>query len=212
MYNLIIYGGTFDPVHNGHINIALKVQKKIHFDKFIFLPCRTPALKQEPLSTPEQRVKMLQIALQNLPPTFEIDLLEINRAGPSYMVDSLLHFRSQLGTTFPITLLLGMDSFIQLPYWHRWEEILKLANLCVVNRPGNILCFSEPVKTLLDSKKTEDFKLLLNHPSGAIYHFNTRDYDISSTLIRQELAQRKWVNSIPEAVMLYIKENKIYLS
>lgn len=131
--NLIIFGGTFDPPHLGHLNTALAVQKHMQFERFLFLPCKFPVLKKNTTASSEQRIQMLELMLLSYP-EFEIDLREIQRPTPSFMVDTLQSFRDDLGNEISITLLLGMDAFLQLPQWHAWEKILELCHLLVMKR------------------------------------------------------------------------------
>ena len=133
MKNLVIYGGTFDPPHLGHLNTALAIQDILHFDRLIFLPCKTPVLKQATLASSEQRVNMLKLALEGYS-NFDIDLREITRITPSFMVETLESFRQDLGDQVAITLCLGSDAFLQLPQWHSWRKILKLSNVLVIKR------------------------------------------------------------------------------
>ncbi len=176
MHNLIIYGGTFDPPHNGHLNTAINVQDHFNFDRFIFLPCKTPLLKNYAAATPAQRLAMLELALdlQNKTKHFGIDLAEIKRDTPSYMVESLHHFRQQYGERIAITLLLGADTFSQLPHWHDWQKLLTLANLLVIKRAGFSEQYSNAIKELLMRHETTDAKAITRQAHGFIYRYDAR--------------------------------------
>lgn len=214
MHNLIIYGGTFDPIHYGHINTALQVQKQFGFERFYFLPCKTPVLKAESQASADDRIHMVQLALEDMPAElhFDWDDSEIKRTTPSYMVTTLKHFREKLGTTIPITLLLGYDSFIQLPFWHQWQHLLDLCNLLVINREA----FSkhplpESLQALLKKHEHNDKNILLKQSHGVIHRFNAGNFDISSSQLRQKLAlQDDLCNNIPDNVIAYIKKHKLY--
>lgn len=214
MRNLIIFGGTFDPPHNGHINTAINVQKHFNFDRFLFLPCKTPVLKNEATATPIQRIDMLNLALAAVDKTlnFQIDLSEINRDTPSYMVDSLQHFRKQFGEQIVLTLLMGADAFSQLPYWHDWTKLLTLANILVIKRAGfDDRAHSDSIKELLIKHETQNSTAICEQSYGAIYHFDAGSFDFSSTWVRKELSKKKDLSSfIPESVMQYIKQKGLY--
>ncbi|WED44159.1 nicotinate-nucleotide adenylyltransferase [Legionella cardiaca] len=212
MRNLIIYGGTFDPIHNGHINTAINVQKKFNFDQFIFLPCKLPVLKAQAAASASQRVIMLELALKELDKKFVINLSEVNRNSPSYMVETLKQFRNELGQAISITLLIGVDAFMQLPKWYAWEQLLTLTNLLVINRAGiDTTNFPEAVIKLLSSHQTHEANAILNHSHGLIYCFNAGNFDISSTAIRKKIATGEAVSAdIPESVLKFIKSNNLY--
>lgn len=238
MKNLIIYGGTFDPPHLGHLNTALTIQDILHFNRLIFLPCKTPVLKQATLASSEQRVNMLKLALEGYS-NFEIDLREITRDTPSFMVDTLEAFRRELGGQTAITLCIGSDAFIQLPQWHCWEKILKLSNLLVIKRAPdpvkaqsydtepdqadscdqaagrqNRETFDQSMKclqNLLLTHETFDKNTLKIQPYGAIYRFDAGQYPISSSWLREELQAGHNVDAyLPPRVIQYIKSQALY--
>lgn len=214
MRNLIIYGGTFDPIHNGHVQTALKVQQHFNFDRFIFLPCKIPVLKNQALATPLQRVEMIELALAPYKDAnFQIDLSEINRESPSYMVESLLYFRKQFGLKLPITLLMGRDTFNQLPSWHKWEQLLTLANILVINRSGTDNApEKEALKILIQNHQTQDENRLMKQTCGLIYSFDAGTYDFSSSWIREQIKQQaKLYDYLAEPVIKYIQKNQLYL-
>ena len=215
MDNLLLFGGTFDPIHNGHLHTAIAVQQFFHFDQFCFLPCKNPVLnKPNQATSAKHRLKMIQIALKSQPKDFHftIDSREIMRESPSYMVTTLEDLRLEYGTAFPITLLLGHDVFCQLPQWHQWQRLMQLTNLLVINRKG----YEEreiptEVQTLLHRDETSDPKALLSIAHGLIYRFDAGAYDISSSAVRDNLANKTWPeNMLPREVEMYIAKNKLY--
>ncbi|MBA3536874.1 MAG: nicotinate-nucleotide adenylyltransferase [Tatlockia sp.] len=214
MRNLIIYGGTFDPIHNGHIKTALKVQKHFNFDCFIFLPCKIPVLKNQALATAAQRVEMLELALAPFAKkgNFKIDLSEVNRESPSYMVDSLEQFRKQLGNKTAITLLMGRDTFNQLPSWYHWLKLLTLANILVINRAGySERPDSEQLNYLIETHKTCDESALTKQSHGLIYSYDAGIYDVSSSWIRQQINKNENLQGyLADSVLDYIRQNHLY--
>ncbi|MGQ3889514.1 nicotinate-nucleotide adenylyltransferase [Legionella sp. CNM-1927-20] len=213
MSNLIIFGGTFDPIHNGHINTAINIQQYFHFERFIFLPCKVPLLKDNAQASPTQRLEMLTLALReynNSALHFEIDTREINRKTPSYMVTTLEDYRHELGNTIAISLLMGIDTFVTLPRWHQWERLLQLANILIMARPGYQLK-SQLMRELLNEKETQEAALIQTVANGLIYQFNAGAYNLSSTVIRAQIRQGNLLNAnLPTAVKQYIKKNRIY--
>lgn len=210
MKNIAIFGGTFDPVHNGHIKTSLSIQSCFNFDTYFFLPCKSPVIKAPSLATNKQRVDMLQIALQNYQ-TFKIDLREINRDSPSYMVHTLEHFRNEYKEA-SITLILGYDALISLPKWYHWKELILLANLLVINRPE----FSEKpipseITEFIKKHEKKHNNEVLTNKSGVIVFFDAGNHPISSTAIRNAIKDHHVVDEeLPKAVYQYIIEQGLY--
>lgn len=214
MANLIIYGGTFDPIHNGHLKTATNVQQHFHFDNFYFLPCKTPVLKKATQASSKHRLKMLQLAIEEQPSDlhFHLDYSEINRESPSFMVTTLTHFREKLGADFSLTLLLGYDTFCQLPLWFEWEKLLQLTNLLVITRHEfSNLQLPEVLQFKLRSNENNDKSKLLRQSHGFIHCFDAGHFDISATKIRALAAQHESLAGLlPESVMAYIKKHSLY--
>jgi nicotinate-nucleotide adenylyltransferase len=153
---------------------------------------------------------MLQLAIQNHP-DFKLDLREIKRDSPSYMVETLESFRNE-NEHAAITLIMGYDAFLSLPQWHQWEKIIALANLLIINRNQfSPYPVPESISKLLMQHKTEIKTELLTKPAGAIYLFNAGNYEISSTHIRKELKNNTPVETkLPKEVYEYIKLQALY--
>lgn len=211
MNTILIFGGSFDPPHWGHINTALAVQQVFHFQRFIFLPCKTPVLKQANIATATQRLMMLKLALTDHA-EFEIDEREINRPTPSYMVHTLESYRAELGENAAITLLLGMDAFIQLPKWYQWERLLSLAHVLTLNRAHTPASrFSLPLHNLLLTCGTGNKEDLLQQSHGKIFCYDAGNYPISSTQLRNKVHAGDSIESYaPAAVIQYIKDQALY--
>lgn len=213
MRNCLIFGGTFDPVHNGHINTVINVQDHYHFDEIIFLPCKLPLLKHKAQATAKQRVDMLQIAINHFPKyPFIIDTREIRRDSPSYMVTTLEDYRQQPKySDCAITLMIGRDTFLQLPQWHQWQKILSLTNLLVINRPG-IYHPSLTLSDLLKTHQTHQKDKLTTTTQGLIYCIDAGYYEISSTAIRQYIQHNTpCTHLLSQDVFDYIQQNKLYV-
>lgn len=211
MKHLLIYGGSFDPIHYGHLNSAVAVQRVFSFDRFIFLPCKKPVLKEPTTASSEHRAKMIELALRPYP-QFSLDLREMNRNTPSYMSETLESFRKELGESVAMTLLLGIDAFMQLPQWHCWQKILNLAHLLVIQRPQNKpQNITHELEEILLSHETHLQNDLLTIPKGKIFNFSAGSYDISSSELRQRLQTNQGANDfLPDAVHEYILSHRLY--
>ncbi|MGC1182265.1 nicotinate-nucleotide adenylyltransferase [Legionella sp.] len=210
MDSLAIFGGTFDPIHNGHLQTSLNIQTHFKFDSYVFLPCKIPITKPPPLANTQQRIKMIQLAIKDYP-SLNIDLREITRDSPSYMVETLESFRLE----FPqaaITLIMGYDSFSLLPTWYQWKKLITLGNILVINRNDFYRPqLSELLQNFLKKYQCKEKTAILKNQSGAIFFFNAGYYEISSTKIREEIKQGKEVDSkLPKAVYHYIRDEGLY--
>ncbi|HEY3487728.1 MAG TPA: nicotinate-nucleotide adenylyltransferase [Gammaproteobacteria bacterium] len=204
-----ILGGTFDPVHYGHLKPAHEIYQRLHLDDLRLVPCSNPVHREAPSASAEQRLRMLQLALQEYP-QFTVDDREIRRRGRSYTVDTL----SELRQEFPdavLCLLLGLDALEGFKQWHRWRQILKMAHLLVSPRPGyGMDPKSERAKLIAEFGVTSE-AALYDRPGGAILLVATGQYDISSTVIRQRVRDHQTLSGlVPPGVASWIKEHRIY--
>ena len=119
-----ILGGTFNPIHNGHLHIAERLLKSLDFQEIRFMPAAIPAIKDAPIISAKQRADMVKLAILDHP-KLKIDLRELQRSGPSYTIDSLISLRQELGEKVSICWLIGSDAFAKLNTWHRWNELLE---------------------------------------------------------------------------------------
>jgi nicotinate-nucleotide adenylyltransferase len=148
-----LFGGTFDPVHIGHLRTAYELRERFRFDELRFVPARTPPHRPSPAAPIAVRVRMLEAAIAE-EPGFTLDLRELDRDGPSYSVDTAASLRAE----FPehaLCLLLGMDAFVGLPTWHDWERMLSLVNIVVAQRPGAALPSGGELGQLLARHRVE---------------------------------------------------------
>ncbi|KTD67418.1 MULTISPECIES: nicotinate-nucleotide adenylyltransferase [Legionella] len=212
MHSIAIFGGTFDPIHNGHLQTSITIQTHFKFDSYIFLPCKTPTIKPPTLASNEQRVEMVKLAIKNIP-DFKIDLREIERNTPSYMAETLKSFRMEYPNS-SITLIIGYDAFLSLPQWYQWEKIITLANLLVINRDEfHNHSLPETMNNFLEKYKIKSKIELLSTQAGCIFLFNAGTYEISSTSVREEIKKGADVkNKLPYIVYEYIKSQGLYQS
>ena len=201
-----VYGGTFDPIHFGHLRPALEVMEACHLDQVRFVPCSVPVHREAPLASAEDRLAMIQRAIEPVS-AFVLDRREILRAGPSYMVDTLASLRE----AFPeaqLVLILGQDAFAQFHRWHRWQKILALASVVVTRRPGSPMY----VPPVLEAFRYEGALAQLP-PLGGIGLLEVTQLDISSTDIRARLRAGQRVDYLlPHSVIEYIRLHRLYQS
>ena len=214
--SIAVYGGTFSPIHRGHLELARFLQEKFKFDEFKFLPNQSPVLDKAQTASAKDRLAMLKLALAPYP-QFCIDQRELDRPTPSYMIDTLQSLKAEYGVDSSFTLIIGMDNFQNFHRWRDWKTILRLSNLIILDRPHVDNKLSPLLKAYLEQDKmhilTKPLDLLSGH--GGVYYSNAGDFDISSTKIRQlieegqtEAAYLK--SSLPADVLLYIKKHKLF--
>ena len=202
-------GGTFDPVHNGHLQTAREAAAQLGVDKVLLLPSRQPPHRASPGRLPEQRLAMLKLAVAG-DARLTIDDRELHRAGPSFTVDTLESLRKEVGCDLSVSMMLGLDAFALLPSWHRWQDVLQLVNVVVLTRPGAEDLSDELIELI--AERHQPPSALRDIPSGALQRVQTTQLPISSTLIRTDLEAGLSVHgSLPTAVIAYIREHHLYV-
>lgn len=203
-----IFGGTFDPVHYGHLRPLLEVRDALHLDEVRLIPCYIPPHRVTPGATPAQRLAMLQLAVDEIP-GFVIDERELQRGGPSYMVDTLQSLRDEVGNA-PLCLILGMDAFIKLDTWHEWQRLIELAHIVVMQRPGSDMP-SGAVAQLVTNHRVNSSSELPQSAAGSIWFQPVTQLNIAATAIREQVAQGRDIRFlVPEAVRQYVDANGLY--
>ncbi len=206
---IALFGGTFDPIHKGHIQTALEIQRAYQLAEVRFIPCWQPVHRPLPFATPEQRLAMLACAIQNMP-TFTIEECEIQRHGPSYTIETLELLRQKLPQT-PLCFILGLDAWRGFAEWHRYEDILRLAHLIIAMRPSYSLPQSGKTKELLQQYQTQDVSALHVSLGGSIVVHALSERDISATAIRKQIAEGKNPGDLlPNGVYDYIVKQQLY--
>lgn len=199
-----ILGGTFDPIHLGHIYIALAVLEKLKLQEIKFLPCYQPVHRNLPSASPKDRVAMINIGIKDYN-SFTVDEREFRRGGPSYMIDTLISLRNEYPTT-PLCLILGMDAYSNIQTWKRWQELLEYAHFIVVTRP----CLHPSVQALKPFETSEKAKLF-EQLSGSILFLDIKPCDITATEIRRRIKEKQEVTPLlPPGVYDYILEHRLY--
>jgi nicotinate-nucleotide adenylyltransferase len=204
-----ILGGTFDPVHFGHLRPALDMQQALGLDEVRLLPCRVPPHRAAPAATPEQRLTMLRLAVHG-ERGLGIDERELKRAGPSYTVDTLLSLRGEMEGR-PVVLMVGMDAFRGLDRWHRWRELVELCHLAVATRPGSTVPTEGELAALVRERRVDDAAALRAAPAGRLIFCPVTQMDVSASRIRALLAaDRSPRYLLPAAVLEYIRVVGLY--
>jgi nicotinate-nucleotide adenylyltransferase len=181
-----VLGGMFDPVHIGHLRTALEVLTSCRLSAVRFVPCGAPPHRAAPVAAALLRLQMLRSALAG-EPRFALDERELNRAGPSYTVDTLASLRADLGDA-PLCLVLGADAFLGLPEWHRWQELMELAHLIVAHRPGWSLPASGAMASIMAQQRASGPAALRDRPAGLILTQSVTQLEVSSSAVRDLIA------------------------
>lgn len=204
-----VFGGSFDPIHFGHIKPLMELNKEFNFNNILLIPCNlSPSLKKTNASAID-RFEMTKVISQSNTNNFLSDDIEIKRGGISYSYDTLRDIKNKYGQN--ILLIIGADVFLNFDKWYNYNKIINMVNIIVLNRPKYNTDFNNSLpKEIIDKIITnkDDF---LNEKSGYIYLFNNSEYNISSTIVRSMIKNKKEpISMTPGSVYSYIKRNKLY--
>jgi nicotinate-nucleotide adenylyltransferase len=204
-----IFGGTFDPIHCGHLRTAFELWQELRLEEVRLMPAGTPPHRDQLYANAAMRLKMVRAAVADQP-SFVVDDREVRRTGVSYSVDTLTELRQEYPQR-ALCLLLGMDAFLGLPHWHRWRELLNLAHIVVAHRPGWHAPSSGPLGEVMVDHGTGSIRDLHEELCGRIYVHAGTQLEISSTELRALLvAGRDPRYLVPEEVRQIIFETRCY--
>jgi len=204
-----IFGGTFDPVHIGHLRSALEVTELMGLDELRLLPNARPPHRDTPQVDALARLAMVQSAVSGVD-CLSVDARELGRDKPSYTIDSLESIRAELSGDDQLFLVLGWDAFCGLPGWHRWEELLQHCHILVLQRPDADVEPPDELRNLLAARSQSD-PTAMSGPAGHISFVWQTPLAVSATQIRQLLASGKSVRFlVPDAVLAYIEAHDLY--
>ena len=196
-----IYGGSFDPVHLGHLKTATSIKNELAIERLFLLPCYEPVHKNSLNYSSDQRLKMLSLAIEEFP-NLEIDSREILRGGSSYMIDTL----KELADTYKkdtICLIIGMDSFVNFKTWRQWDKFSDFVHMIILPRTG----FQPSNKNLGTFNVADDIDQLRSKPNGLLYFSHSELIDISSSEIRGKIASNQNLdNLLPSSVINFLQK------
>ncbi len=210
-----VIGGTFDPVHYGHLRLAEELGETLKLGEVRFIPSGTPPHRSAPQVAADHRLAMVRLAAAGNP-RFAVDEREVRRAGPGYTFDTLAGLRAESGESRPLVLLLGADAFLEFATWHRWHEIFGLAHIAVAHRPGYpverwIERMPQPLAREYSARLMQQPLATHLQPAGGILVVPFTALDISATAIRDLLragASPRYL--LPASVLDYIQLHKLY--
>jgi len=209
-----ILGGTFDPIHYGHLRLAEEMLELADLNHIRFIPTGTPPHRESPVVSAHHRIEMVRLAIAGQS-SFVLDSREIDRTMPCYTVDTLVELRAEMGEAQPICLLMGADAFLELHTWHEWERLFSLAHIVVGHRPGYSI--NERIQTV-NSDLCRQYQQrhcevtgLAQRPYGGIVGLVIPMLEISATMIRTRVAERRSIRYLlPDTVADYIHQHNLY--
>jgi nicotinate-nucleotide adenylyltransferase len=204
-----ILGGTFDPIHLGHLRMALELYEALDLVNVHIIPCYQPVHRKMPVASPEHRLAMVECAVTG-EPALLADGREIRRQGPSYMIDTLLECREEMPDA-PLCLLVGIDAFLGFTSWHRWKDILKQAHIIVAHRPHYQLPSTGIIANLMKARLQSEVAFIHENLAGGILFRPMTALEISASDIRKQIAMgRNPRYLLPDSVYDYIKQHGTY--
>ena len=207
---LAIYGGTFDPVHIGHLRSAIEVKALLNVTELRMVPSFLPPHRDQPGASAEARRAMLDLAIAGLE-GISIDDRELRREGKSYAIDTLEELRSEIGPAAPLFFVLGEDAFALIHTWHRWTELTDYAHFVVLKRPFEAATLKEPVLEWLQGKEIADVSTLNAEPAGRVVTVKLAQWEVSATDIRRRIQLAQSIDFlVPGPVQDYLIEQQLY--
>jgi nicotinate-nucleotide adenylyltransferase len=197
---LAVFGGTFDPVHVGHLRAAWEASEALDAEVRM-VPAKIPPHRPQPVASAAERAALLRAALAGQD-RLQLDFRELDREGPSYTFDTLASLREEIGAQRPLVLLIGADAFMGLSSWHRWRELFDLAHVCVLTRPAQIPAMPDELAAEVAARKVDSIAELRDAPAGGVLDMVVSALGISATRIRAMLAaghEPRWL--VPDAML-----------
>lgn len=210
-----LLGGTFDPIHYGHLRLAEEMADALGLEQVRFIPAGLPPHRERPASSPEARLEMTQLAIVGNP-RFRIEEYEVFKTAPCYMVETLKALREEVGYVTPLILFLGLDAFTGLESWHEWRRLFDLAHLAVAHRPGHAEAGWEQalpaaLRQELLARQTGRTELLRHAPAGSIRVQRISQLDISASRLREMIRLGESPRYLmPDSVIDYIHTHQLY--
>jgi len=208
---IALFGGTFDPVHYGHLRCADEARQKLGLKYLYLLPAGSPAHRDTPQATVKQRLAMLELACREFA-FLRVDDRETRRSGPSYMVDTLREVHAGLPGR-SILLLVGQDAANQLQTWFHWEQLFDLAHIVILTRPGACSQYQPELARQIQPRSVTDVRELRKSRAGLVLHMEVESIDVSASNIKRIIRQGSSPGPVlPASVLEYIEENRLYIN
>ena len=206
-----IFGGTFDPIHNGHLTIASELAQLLDVGEVRMIPCAYPPHRGAPNVLTEHRLAMLSAAVNDNNSPLIIDDIELRRSAPSYSIDTVKLLRKEIGADIPLFMCIGMDALSKIDSWHQWDQILDFCHIAVSSRPGYKLPEVGSLCEWITRHRSDDLSEIKKKPSGHVYLCDLSMLDISSTNIREKIGKGdNTALMMPDSVISYIQKNCLY--
>lgn len=208
--SIAVFGGTFDPIHNGHLRSAIELQEAFGFDHIRLLPSHRPPLRGQPCASSAQRLAMVRAAVVG-EDVFQVDDCELARDQASYTVDTLRDLRNEVGAAVSLTWVMGSDAYNQLHRWKNWQQLFALANVLVLERAEHPLAADATVAAFVAERQLPQALSLCASPCGGFITSRLRQLPISATDIRKRIAAGRSVRYLlPDAVLAFVNEHNLY--
>ncbi len=205
----IILGGTFDPVHRGHMYIAAALAKVLHSFRAFLMPCHTPPHRRAPAANPDQRLAMAERAVAGS--AVCVDDREVRRGGTSYTLDTLQEMRAEAGPDLPLCLALGADAFAAIDAWRGWKDLFSLAHFAIFPRVGIPVPRAGAAGQVLEERECADVRCLQERPAGFVWIADFMPPLISATELRAAIAAgQASKEDLPSGVWNYIRDHRLY--
>jgi nicotinate-nucleotide adenylyltransferase len=204
-----LFGGTFDPIHRGHLQIAQELIDTLPLKAIHFIPNKSPTYRDKPEASADHRLAMAQIATAKNP-QFIVNDIEMKRTGPTYTIDTITRIHQETPDQ-PFCLILGNDAFSIMNTWHGWGKIPELVHLIIINRPGITLPNLPWMHDLLEKRNTDNIQNLSSQPGGYVFQHTIKPIAMSATKIRQQLnAGTDLSDQLTPEVISYIRQHHLY--
>jgi nicotinate-nucleotide adenylyltransferase len=207
-----LLGGTFDPIHYGHLRLAEECADSLRLNEIRLIPAAKPWQRSGLISSVEHRLEMVRLGVEGNP-RLRLDSREAERIGPTYTVDTLASLRAEMGETRPLVMIVGSDQFLNLPTWHRWQKLFEFAHMAVArraNEPFDLGELPSALAAMVTSRLTND-RSALAEPAGRVFSIEMTPLKISSSQIRTLIRTRQSPRYLlPQAVCDYIMQHGLY--
>ncbi len=208
--SVALLGGTFNPIHFGHLNLANCLVDYLHVESVRMIPCAIPPHRETPSVSAEQRLAMLQLAIDDHP-LLTSDDLELRKSTPSYSIETVQQIRQQVGEETPLFFCIGMDSLLTIDSWHHWQQLLDYCHLAICPRPGYKLPIKGHLAEWIEQNLCDDIDRIKTLSQGCLHLCKIPLKDISSTAIRDSIKCAQSIDHLtPKSVVNFITKHSLY--